>query len=156
MQPTPFRRARSRPFQLLSYAAGVPDPSGARLTRKRWVARTFSRWDQNLGMGFGATALPAAPATRGAAPIKLLPRHPRAAPADYRPARPDHLPIASPAFVLNACRPTRASSRRRSGERDRRFFMCYTCFEGLPDLSSGAADARALGPEAFAPCSALV
>jgi hypothetical protein len=31
-------------------------------------------------------------------------------------------------------------------ERDRRFFMCYTHLEGVPDLSSRAADAQLVRP----------
>ncbi len=80
-----------------------------------------------LGLGsedwFGAIALRPRP-PRAALPHKPPTPPPRAAPADYRPARPDHLPLAPPAFVLNARRPTCASSRRRFASSEITAFSC--------------------------------
>jgi hypothetical protein len=44
------------------------------------------------------------------------------------------------------CRPTSASSRRRSGERDRADCSCYHAVKALPIDWGGAADAPGVGP----------
>ena len=87
----------------------------------------------------------AAPATRGAAPINHLPHHPAPRPPTTAPrGQTTSLLLRLPS--RNCVPPNRRiQPTPLRVERDRRFFMCYTCFEGLPDLSSRAADAQTVG-----------
>ena len=137
IQPTPLRVERDRAFFMCyTHLEGVPDlGSAARLMRNSLGGSYVIL----LGLGSGGLAsrdcVPGRARHARRCPNKPPTPPPRAAPADYRPARPDHLPVPAPTILKKACRPTCAFSRRRSGDRDRPDFAWYTCLECISDQS---------------------
>ena len=97
--------------------------TAARLNASVGWPERFLNGIRILGCGLAQLLSGRAPHARRC-PNKPPTPPPHAAPADYHPTRPDHLPLAPPAFVLNACRPTCASSRRRFASSEIAAFSC--------------------------------
>ncbi len=126
IQPTPLRVERDRRFFMCyTHLEGVPDlGSAARLMRNSLGGSYVIL----LGLGSGGLAsrdcVPGRARHARRCPNKPPNPPPRAAPADYRPARPDHLPVPAPTILKKACRPTCASSRRRFASSEIAPFSC--------------------------------